>query len=146
MPLAVKILPQNWVEYVQAQPVLRIATLGDDRVPHVTPVWFAFDGSTFYIATDPNAKKLRNIKKNKNVSLVIDSYDTNNWDLVKGIIFTGTAELIEIPEETKKAKTLLRQKYPHYANKYSDWLEGKEGKKPAIIIKVVPSRYSFWID
>lgn len=140
-----KLLPAKWIEYVKNQPVLRIATVGDDQIPHITPVWFAFDGSAFYIATDHHTRKLRNIRKNKNVALVVDSYDPNNWDMVRGIIFKGTAELLEIPEETKKAKTLLKEKYPHYASKYSDWLDGEERKR-AVIIKVTPSRYSFWTD
>ena len=145
MPFVMKVLPQDWLDYVKNQPVLRIATISEDRVPHITPVWFVFDDSIFYIATDQHTKKLKNIKKNKNVSLVIDSYDPNNWDIVKGIVFNGIAELLERPEETKKAKTLFRQKYTHYASKYADWLDGK-GKKSAIILKVIPSRSSFWID
>jgi nitroimidazol reductase NimA-like FMN-containing flavoprotein (pyridoxamine 5'-phosphate oxidase superfamily) len=146
MLFGVKLLSQNWAEYVKNQPVLRIATVDDNCIPHVTPVWFVFDGSVFYMAFEKSTRKLNNIKKNKNVSLVIDSYDQYNWDKVTGITFNGIAEVLKISDETKKAKKLLKQKYPYYATKYADWLDGGRSKPSAVIVKVTPSRYLFWTD
>lgn len=144
----------NWlVSFVSQNPILRLAILQDDNTPHVTPVWFAFDGNAFYIATDLDkktgrpTKKVDYIKKNKKVAVVIDSYNPDNWDEVRGVMFQGTAEFVqENSDEYLYAVKLLKMKYSEYRHKYSDWLEGKRAEKKAIMIKVVPFKFTFWLE
>lgn len=52
--------------------VARLATLDADGYPHVTPLWFVWNGATFYFASDAGRPHLARIRSNPKVGLVID--------------------------------------------------------------------------
>jgi pyridoxamine 5'-phosphate oxidase family protein len=61
--------------YLKSQPLARIATVGSDGQPDVTPVSFEFDGTYFYIGdwAPERTRRFRNVKAgNAKVSLVVD--------------------------------------------------------------------------
>jgi general stress protein 26 len=60
--------------YLKAARIARIATVENSR-PHITPVWFLYDGRNFFVSTGTGTRKARNIQKNHEISLVIDSSD-----------------------------------------------------------------------
>jgi nitroimidazol reductase NimA-like FMN-containing flavoprotein (pyridoxamine 5'-phosphate oxidase superfamily) len=141
----------DWlISFANKKPVLRLAVMEEDNTPHVTPLWFVFDGNAFYMATEQYrngkvTKKVANIKKNNKVALVIDAYNPKNWDEVQGIMVQGTASLIqENSDEALYAIKLLKNKYPEYREKYSSWLDGKGPESKPIIIKVMPSKCIVW--
>jgi len=143
----------DWlISFANQNPVLRFAVLGDDNTPHVTPLWFVFDGYAFYMATDQHrksgkvTKKVEYIKKNNKVALVIDTYNPTNLDEVQGVMVQGTAHLVQEDSESRYAVKLLKIKYREYREKYSDWLEGKDPRLQPIIIKVIPSKYIGWSE
>jgi PPOX class probable F420-dependent enzyme len=51
--------------------LLDLATLTPEGFPHVTPVWFEYDGKNFLISTTRERKKARNLMKNKNAGFSI---------------------------------------------------------------------------
>ncbi|GAA3437308.1 hypothetical protein GCM10018954_069220 [Kutzneria kofuensis] len=64
--------------------VARLATAGADGRPHLVPVTFAVHDDTVVIAVDhkpkttTNLRRLRNIRENGQVSLLVDHYD-EDW-------------------------------------------------------------------
>lgn len=46
-----------------------LTTVRADGMPQPTPIWFWWDGATFLIWSQPQAQKLRNIKRNPKVAL-----------------------------------------------------------------------------
>jgi pyridoxamine 5'-phosphate oxidase family protein len=84
--------------YLQSQSLARIATVGPDDQPDVTPVGFEFDGKAFYIGGHDvtQTRKYKNVQQgHKKVALVIDDLvSTNPWQ-PRGIRIYGTAELVE---------------------------------------------------
>ena len=112
--------------------VARLATVDLECMPHLVPVVFVFDsdGSFYFIPIDEkskrsrpeNLKRVRNIKENPNVALLIDEYN-EDWTKLYFIMIQGKASIIggkkleqdEIPL-LEKAHKLLRNKYPQYQN------------------------------
>ncbi len=84
--------------YLKSQPLARIATVGPDGQPDVSPVSFEFDGTHFYVGgwAPEQTRRFRNVKAgNARVALVVD-------DLVSADPWTprfprvyGSAELVE---------------------------------------------------
>jgi nitroimidazol reductase NimA-like FMN-containing flavoprotein (pyridoxamine 5'-phosphate oxidase superfamily) len=134
-----KKLSKSDVAFIQKLPVGRLATATEDCEPMVRPVWPAYDGEYFYIASDPDTPKLDQIEGNPQVSLVIDDYDRENWSVVKGIRIQGEAEILWSGKEYQYAHSLLKEKYPEYQTEEGSW---KEGEVP--IIKVTPISYERW--
>ena len=81
--------------------IARISTV-DNGKPHIAPVWYLYDGKNFFISTGTNTRKARNIKKNPQVSLIIDHSD--GMFKHKCVIVEGRAELTRAghPETTRQ--------------------------------------------
>lgn len=98
-----------------------LATADRSGQPHVVPICFVFDGKYFYSPIDEKPKRtapaklkrMRNIKENPQVSLVIDHYD-EDWSKLCYVLITGTARILQRGESHRHAVTLLRKKYPQY--------------------------------
>ncbi|MFD6156526.1 pyridoxamine 5'-phosphate oxidase family protein [Nocardia sp. NPDC060256] len=52
--------------------VAHLATIDSDGYPHVTPIWFVWEGGSFYLTSDPGRPHLSRIMRNPKVGLVID--------------------------------------------------------------------------
>ncbi|GIU70839.1 MAG: hypothetical protein KatS3mg003_0318 [Candidatus Nitrosocaldaceae archaeon] len=120
------------VEFIKRHELCRLATAYNDK-PHVVPVCYIFHNNSFYIATDYNTKKFRNIKRNKNVCLIIDEYKPN-----KAIMVEGIAEIIEHGEEFK---TIYRIFYNRF-----DWVRRDPWDEyEAPFIKINPIKKVSWL-
>jgi coenzyme F420-0:L-glutamate ligase/coenzyme F420-1:gamma-L-glutamate ligase len=107
--------------FVQAARVARLATADDKGRPHVIPICFALDGKELYSPIDEKPKKaaplrlkrIRNIRANPRVAVVIDRYD-ENWQRLAYVLIRGRAKILLKGPKHKKAIQLLRKKYPQY--------------------------------
>ena len=105
--------------------VARLATVEPENKPHVVPVVFAFDDTYYYIPLDEKTKRhkaedlkrVKNIRQNPNVSLLIDEYQ-EDWNKLHFVIIHGIASLVfkegQDASLLKKAHNLLCKKYPQY--------------------------------
>ena len=93
------VVSQEHLEELTKQPLLGIlATVNPDGTPQATPLWYHYDGEAFVTTCFAHRVKVRNIKQNPAVTLVVVDSANNG----RGLIVRGTAELIEdsVPEAT----------------------------------------------
>jgi PPOX class probable F420-dependent enzyme len=86
---------------------------------------------------DHELKRVRNIRANPRVAVVIDHY-SEDWSELVYVLITGTAEIISSSQnatEHRRAIELLREKYPQYSSMNLD-------ERP--IIKITPARVKQW--
>ena len=107
-------------EVVEGHNLIHIATLDSDGLPCVRGVDYAVGDreNILYFVTRKDSRKVQQIINNGNVAVAID-HDCPGWDdlqKLKYIKGTGTAALIEDPEEMQKAFGLLIQKFPFIEN------------------------------
>jgi PPOX class probable F420-dependent enzyme len=132
-------------EFINAHRVARLATADEVGRPTVIPICYVFDGTSFYSAIDQKPKRvvpeelrrIRNIRANPNVALVIDDY-SENWSELAYVLVHGVAEILEPNEsmsERATAISALRLKYDQYR---SMPIEGNP------VIKIVPNRVQLW--
>ena len=111
----------------------------------VVPICYAFDGNYFFTPIDEkpksvaagDLKRVRNIKANSRVALVIDHY-SEDWSELTYVLVSGEAEIIEPSmgdPEHARAVTLLREKYRQYREMAID-------QRP--IIRITPRRFKSW--
>lgn len=106
---------------VGAARVAHLATVDTNGQPHVIPICFVFDGKNFYSPIDEKPKRaepsklrrLRNIRDNPQVSLVIDRYD-ENWSKLAHVLVFGKARVWSSGKKHQEAIRLLRRKYRQY--------------------------------
>ena len=98
-----------------------LATSDKSGQPHVIPICFVYDGKCFYSPIDEKPKRtipsqlkrLKNIRENPKVSLVIDRYD-EDWRKLAYVLVFGKARILQSGEKHRNAVRLLRKKYPQY--------------------------------
>jgi PPOX class probable F420-dependent enzyme len=101
--------------------VAHLATANKTGRPHVIPICFTLDGKELSSPIDEKPKKaaplrlkrIRNIRANPRVAVVIDRYD-ENWQRLAYVLITGRAKILLKGPKHKRAIQLLRKKYPQY--------------------------------
>ena len=135
-------LTKQDLAFIRSARVAHLATAGANGQPHVIPICFVFDGANFYSPIDEKPKRvtarklkrLRNIRENPRVALVIDRYD-ENWAKLAYILIIGRARVLTSGSNHRKAVNLLRRKYLQYQTMRIDRL-------PMILIR--PTRTTSW--
>lgn len=83
--------------FLSGRLVARIATVGEEGIPHINPVWYYWDGECLYIVMKQKRRMAKNLTRNPWCSVVIDVDDRIIWGMwenrAKGVILTGRAEL-----------------------------------------------------
>ena len=98
-----------------------LATTDKSGQPHVIPICFVFDGKHFYSPIDEKPKRaapsklkrLKNIRENPSVALVIDHYE-EDWRKLAYVLVIGKARILQSGEKHRRAVKLLRRKYRQY--------------------------------
>jgi len=86
----------------------RFCSHNDDGTIHAAPVWFKYEGGKIVILTPAHSCKARNVKHNKNVSILIDVEEPT-----RGVLIYGTAEArtLENEFELEPAAVSMSEKY-----------------------------------
>jgi PPOX class probable F420-dependent enzyme len=119
--------------------VARLATVDESGAPHLVPVTFAARGDEIVSAVDhkpkrtTNLRRLRNIRQNPRVSVLVDHYD-DDWTRLWWARGDGTACVHESGAARDDALLALVRKYPQY--------ERRTPEGPVIVVTV--SRWSGW--
>ena len=107
--------------FIRTARVAHLATADGSGRPHVIPICFAFDGKAIYSPIDEKPKRtsplllkrIRNIRSNPHVAVVIDRY-AEDWLRLAYVLIRGRANILMRGARHKKAVLLLRKKYPQY--------------------------------
>lgn len=118
--------------FIQSNEVCRLATASRDGLPHVVPVNYIFLDGYFYVATDYDAKKFRNVKENNRVALLVDTVKPN-----RAVLIEGVTHIIDRGPE-------FRRLYPIFYKKF-DWVRAdpwSEGEGP--FLRIQPLKKVSW--
>ena len=143
MPLDID---QETLEFIRGHRVARLATTSADGQPAVIPICYVVDGGRLYTPIDEkpksvgpsSLKRVRNIRANPNIALVIDDY-SEDWSKLAYVLISGNAEILSPGNdalEHGRAVELLREKYAQYRAMAID-------KRP--MIRITPVRIKRWL-
>jgi len=115
--------------------VAHFATADANGRPHVVPICFAVDGRELFTPLDEKPKsaallrlkRVRNIRANPAVAVIVDHYE-ENWRRLAYVLLQGRATLVARGKRHRKGVRLLRKKYAQYRKMR---LEGR----PVIVIR-----------
>jgi nitroimidazol reductase NimA-like FMN-containing flavoprotein (pyridoxamine 5'-phosphate oxidase superfamily) len=106
-----EILAKAWVKALLEE--TGIAKLGTanpkTHQPHVTPVWFEWDGESLWISAFISTRKARDVAKNPRISVLID--DHTSGKPARAVLMEGAAELIADAERVQVRSISLYTKY-----------------------------------
>lgn len=105
-------------QYLNKPLIARLAS-SDAGWPHVVPVWFEFDGENFWIPTQAKTVKVEQIRRDKRVSLIIDTYTEpiSKFNIMQ-VMVKGEAELVKDRDlETNPSASRTISVYRRYLGK-----------------------------
>src|SRR2546421_5320271 len=84
-------------EFLAGPVVARVATIDEEGMPYITPVWQEWDGKSLWIVPRERSAWVKHIKHNPNVA-VSCAMDAGTY---KRVLFRGKAEVVAGPEPMK---------------------------------------------
>lgn len=136
---------QAQIDALLRQPVLaRIATANPATgQPHVTPVWFWWDGQAVWISAFDSTRKIRDLRRNPRISVLIEPADPSTGP-VQAVLFEGQAVLIKDPrivrEMSARIYTLYMGEEGVKADDPQSWIVDPENT----IIRLAPEKTFTW--
>jgi nitroimidazol reductase NimA-like FMN-containing flavoprotein (pyridoxamine 5'-phosphate oxidase superfamily) len=137
----------SWPHYPQMPPLTQeetesflkeghIAKLGsfnEDGTIHLAPAYYMYEGGSILLGTQMVSRKVRNIRRNNNVSVLIDNYEPP----FKGVLIYGKAEL-DTDDVVAKRTSLFENYMP--SDEAAGLAHGLADQFEPVIIRVRPER------
>jgi general stress protein 26 len=128
---------------LSGEPVLaRLATADPKTLqPHVTPVWFLWDGVSLWISCFISTRKARQVDKNRKIAVLIEP---KNPQSLQAVLMEGACEFLEEPRELVAEMALkIYERYEGAGNLTQEergWAIDPENR----LIKLTPAKIFSW--
>ena len=109
-------------DFAEDANVAILATVDGKGRPHATPIWYLFDGGEFILSVGRGGQKHRNLERNPEATLVIDSRVVPYYALM----ISGTVEIG--PPITPEQRRAIANRYlgEELAKRYVEATEGQD--------------------
>ena len=142
---------KNMIDFLNSQPVGRVASIDKDGYPQVIPMNFVYYNNAIYMHSHPFGEKLDNLRRNSLAGFEVDQHvcflpswyfhatDASQADtLYISVVIKGRAEVIEDVNEKALALNALMEKYQKEGR-----YEALDADMPVVnevaVIKIVPN-------
>ncbi|MCX4232136.1 pyridoxamine 5'-phosphate oxidase family protein [Streptomyces ortus] len=88
--------PEELDEFLTTQRTCRVATVSADGAPHVSTLWFVWDGKSLWLYSITRSKRWADLRRDPRVAVVIDAGE--EYDQLRGVEVSGSVEFVgEVP-------------------------------------------------
>ncbi|MEU9440061.1 pyridoxamine 5'-phosphate oxidase family protein [Streptomyces sp. NPDC048304] len=108
--------PGELDEFLTSQRTCRVATVSQDGTPHVSALWFAWDGTSLWLYSVVRSRRWAQLRRDPRVAVVVDSGE--EYDELRGVELSGRVAFVgEVPRtgelcaELDTPETLFARKY-----------------------------------
>ena len=123
---------EELVSFFSQEQFARLGTFNENGTIHIAPIFFKYVDGQILMATQAPSRKIRNIKRNKNVTVLID----NTTVPFKGALVYGIAELDYEDVIQKRIGIFERRLCREDAETYARRLAGKW---QCVIVRITPT-------
>ena len=114
---------------------LVVATLRHDGWPQMTTVWYRWDGEAFWISTNRDRAKYRNIQRDSRVTVLVDAPPRET-----SVVGYGLAEVMAQDDAAYDGALAIVSRYVDDPRGY---LEARSGE-PRVLIRIRPRNLVSW--
>jgi PPOX class probable F420-dependent enzyme len=133
--------PTELDSFLEDERTCRVATLGADGSPHVSPLWFVWDGSSLWLNTLVKSQRWTNLVRDPRVSVAIDAGP--EFSELRGVIIEGRAQPTGDAPRTSAPDPTVADAERRFADKYQRGGTFTPDGNHAWV-RVVPNKLSSW--
>ena len=126
--------------FLTEQRTCRVATVGADGAPHVTPLWFVWDGSALWLTSIVRSQRWTDVQRDDRVSVVIDA--GADFTELRGVEISGRASVIGEVPRTGEPVAELDVVERLYADKYAGGTIFHDGRHAWL--RIEPDKIVSW--
>ena len=128
-------------DFLRTERTCRLGTVGRDGTPHVTPLWFVWDGSAVWLNSIVKSQRWTDVVRTPQVSVLVDA-GVEFMELV-GVEIKGTVRQVGEVPRAGQAEPELEGPERLFANKYAGSDEMHYDGRHAWL-QVVPTKIISW--
>ena len=141
----IKMSEEELSSFLQKQISLQIGTINKDGSPHLTTMWYFYDGENFIFHTYTKSQKIINLKRDSRITLLTEA--GSQYSDLQGIIVYGNAEIIngkDSLEEVIRYMEMVGEKYVKDEDgaQYIEGMKLQAPKRSVVVVK--PSKFISW--
>ena len=139
--VAISMTPEERDEYLRSERVCRVASVGAEGNPHVTPLWFVWDGTDVWLNSIVKSQRWVDVQRHPKIALVVDA--GRDFFELHGVEIEGTVTVVgEVPREATPHAELapIELEFARkYANSETFHVDGRHGW-----LRVSPTKITSW--
>jgi PPOX class probable F420-dependent enzyme len=112
-----------------------VATIRRDGTAHLTTTWYRWDGEAFWISTNRDRTKFKNLRRDRRLSLLVD-----DAPLETSVAAYGEAEFAAFDDAAYEGALAIVRRYVDDPEGY---LAERDGE-PRVLIRMRPERLVTW--
>jgi hypothetical protein len=132
--------PEELDDFLTTERTCRVASVAGDGSPHVTPLWFAWDGHSLWLTSIVKSQRWADVQGDHRVAVIIDA-GTDFMEL-RGVEIRGRATPVGEAPRTGEPVPELENPEKLFADKYAGGRIHHDRRHAWL--KVVPEKISSW--
>ena len=141
----IKMSKDEMTIFLQNQISLQIGTINKDGSPHLSTMWYLYDGENFIFHTYTKSQKILNLKRDSRITVLAEA--GSEYSDLQGVIAYGDTEIIngkDNQEEVIRYMEIVGSKYikGEDSAQYFEGMKLQSPKRSVVIVK--PSRFISW--
>jgi nitroimidazol reductase NimA-like FMN-containing flavoprotein (pyridoxamine 5'-phosphate oxidase superfamily) len=116
--------PAELDEFLATQRTCRVATVSADGAPHVSALWYVWDGTSLWLYSVVRSTRWADLRRDRRIAVVVDTGE--EYEQLRGAELSGTAEFVgetprtgelcaelDVPEMLFARKNFGLEEMPH---------------------------------
>jgi hypothetical protein len=136
----IALTPDERDAYLLEQRTCRVGSIGPDGRPHVSALWYVWDGTALWLNSLSNSQRWANLMRAPQVSVLIDSGE--GYMELKGVELVGTVEVVGEVPRTSVPNAELAESERLFGEKYAGGTFAPDGRHAWL--RLVPDKILSW--
>jgi hypothetical protein len=126
--------------FLTSERTCRVASVGGDGSPHVTPLWFVWDGDALWLTSIVASQRWTDLQRDNRVSVIVDA--GHDFMELRGVELRGVARSVGEVPRTGEPVAELETPERLFADKYAGGHMHHDGRHAWL--RVTPNKIASW--
>jgi len=127
-------------EFLASERTCRVASVGGDGAPHVTPLWFVWDQTCLWLTSVVQSQRWADLRRDNRVSIIVDA--GRDFGELRGVEIRGVAEGVGEVPRTGEPVAELEAPERLFSDKYADGQMRHDGRHAWL--RITPQKIVSW--